>query len=47
MRSRLSGVPVVVTADSAGRASARLDRDRQLARLIGVALFAYFLLILG
>ena len=47
MHSRLSGVPLVVAADSAGRASARLGRDRQLTLLIGVTLFAYYLLVLG
>ena len=47
MHSRLRGVPVGVAADSAGRASARRGRDRQLTRLIGVTLFAYYLLILG
>ena len=47
MHSRLSAVPLGVAAESAGRASARLGRDRQLTRLIGVSLFAYYLLILG
>jgi hypothetical protein len=40
MHSRLSGVPLVMGAESAGRASARPGRDRQLTRLIDVTVFA-------
>ena len=47
MQSRFSGLPPVVAAGSAGRASARLGRDQQLTRLVGVTLFAYYPLILG